>query len=579
MIVINLLASMFLGLGLLFYTYVFPKKKVNLLYLLIIISLLPLISLFRKGTYESGDLSYHAAAIFSMYNSFIDGNIIPRWGAELYFEYGSPYHIIMYFLSRMIVVFFHLFGIPMLESLKLFLGLSFVLSGITMYYFVKEEFNEKAGFIAGLFYLFAPYHLVDMHFRVEPGEMGAFVLLPVTLLFTKRLSKKPSFNWIILTALSLTFLILSHQAIALVFFPFLVLYAIYNLTRHKTKKKKIFIAYFASWIIGILLSAFYTITIVFEGGKYTWVYYIFREQQHIFFRQFSEFFYSPWLGGFLFQGPRGELSFILGYFHWAVLGFSLWLLFQKKLKKNDKQLLLLILISFVILFLMMQEFSKPLWETIPLIKYSQNTFRFLMLLSLFTSIIAGIISQHIKNSYVFVIICILVIISSALNWGNRRVIPTINSDAYFEQSAQSFQSLNNKHDYDLPIWANSKKLELSKPPLAHAQILTGIGSLREVFRNTTHHEYVVFAENNVKVRENTLYFPGWKVFLDKKPIAISYTENEMPGVIILNIPKGLHILDVKFENTPVRNTADAISITTIALITIVFLIRLFRHKA
>lgn len=557
MIVVNIVSSAILGLLILFYVYIFPRKKPNYLFLLVLISLLPLISLLRRGTYESGDLSYHATAIFSMYNSFVDGNLIPRWGAELYFGYGSPYHIIMYFFPRLLIAIIHLIGIPMLESIKLFLAGTFILSGITMYFFIKEDFGKKAGFFAGVFYLFAPYHFVDMHFRVDLGEMACFALIPLSLLCSLKLFKKQNFLWIALNAVILSLLILSHQAIALIFFPFLVLYSLFLFFTNKLNKKLLFLYPF-SWTIGILLSAFYWMPILLEGGRYTWTHFIFGNSGRISFQNLSDYLYSPWMGGFLFQGPTGHLSFTLGYMHWVIFAFALLLLFKKRLVEN-KKILLFFVISFLIFFLMMQKISSPIWEAIPLMHYAQNSSRFLLLLVFFISSIAGIVASHIKSTWIFVLICVFVILSTSLNWGNRRTIPEISSDLYFQKIMASFQSTNSVHSYDLPIWANMEKIPLTRLPIARAQIIKGQGKILEIFINTTKHEYVINTNSDSLIRENTLYFPGWMVFVDNKSVPIFYNNPAIPGVITFNVPAGLHLTRVEFKNTPIRNVGDRTS--------------------
>ncbi|MEK7502564.1 MAG: hypothetical protein AAB609_03485, partial [Patescibacteria group bacterium] len=79
MVLVNIIASLFLLGGVVFYRFVYPKKNINLLFLLILISLLPVISILRKGTYESGDLTIHTSFAISFFESLKDGNYIPRW--------------------------------------------------------------------------------------------------------------------------------------------------------------------------------------------------------------------------------------------------------------------------------------------------------------------------------------------------------------------------------------------------------------------------------------------------------------------------------------------------------------------
>lgn len=188
MVVLNLILSTLLLLGLIIYRYLF-RRKVNLFFLLMLISLLPIISILRTGTYESGDLSLHTQRLMSFYNLLFNYNLIPRWTPEFNAGYGDPHFLFAYFLPYFMGSIFHFIGFSFLTSVKLLLTFSFILSGATMYFWVKDELGQKSGFVAGIFYLFMPYHLVDLHFRVSIAETLSFVFLPLALLGTKKSHK------------------------------------------------------------------------------------------------------------------------------------------------------------------------------------------------------------------------------------------------------------------------------------------------------------------------------------------------------------------------------------------------------
>src|SRR5947207_1977926 len=128
---------------LLFLIYIKKVKKtkgqVKYLPLLLIISLLPLVSMLRNGTYESGSLSEYVKFSFSFFESLKDGNIIPRWDAYRCGGYGCPQFEYMYILPYYIVSFFHFLGLSFIVSLKLLLSLSYIFSGIGIYLFVKKD--------------------------------------------------------------------------------------------------------------------------------------------------------------------------------------------------------------------------------------------------------------------------------------------------------------------------------------------------------------------------------------------------------------------------------------------------------
>src|SRR5579859_1781808 len=110
MVAVNVIASSLILVGLIIYRFLYPKKPINLFVLLILISLLPVISIFRPGVYESGDLSYHITEEMVFYKSLSEGNIVPVWGGDMNATYGLPLFMFLYPLPYYFMSFFHVIG-------------------------------------------------------------------------------------------------------------------------------------------------------------------------------------------------------------------------------------------------------------------------------------------------------------------------------------------------------------------------------------------------------------------------------------------------------------------------------------
>ncbi len=63
---------------------------------------------------------------------------------------------------------------------------------------------------------------------------------------------------------------------------------------------------------------------------------------------------------------------------------------------------------------------------------------------------------------------------------------------------------------------------------------------------------------------NIFYFPGWNYYLDGKQLKTIKLNDR--GTVDLELPAGKHELEGKFENTPIRNLADGISLITLIII-------------
>jgi hypothetical protein len=126
-------------------------------------------------------------------------------------------------------------GFDALIATKIMMALGVVLAGIFMYFLAKEFFGKSGGLVAGLFYLYAPYHAVDIYVRGDVAEFWAYAFIPLAFLgFYKR-------N-LLLGIIGLAGLILSHNLTAMMVAPFLliVMLVAYCLTQKDKKPSVIY---------------------------------------------------------------------------------------------------------------------------------------------------------------------------------------------------------------------------------------------------------------------------------------------------------------------------------------------------
>lgn len=560
MIEINILTSLVVGIGIIIYYYIFPKKKPKPLYLLILISLLPLISILRRGTYESGDLSFHIKLAMQFFENLQQGILIPEWIPRHCSGYGCPIFIYMFFLPYYVVSFFHVIGFSFIASMKSLIALSFISSGVGMFLWIKKELGEKAGFTAAIFYLYAPYHLMDMHFRVDIGELLSIALLPFIFLFTKLFMETSRPIYFISNAVVLALLILSHQVTAYVTFPLAILYIIFILKRNKKIKLSIILFTLTSFLFGLLLSSFYWIPILFEKQ-----YILYNADNIIQFIPVSYFFYTPGRFGLLYQGHHGELYYSIGYTEWFVIILSIYLLLKKKIHGITKTFLIINLLLFTVFFFMMLSISNPLWQHLPLLKSFQFSWRLLIEEIFFISIIAGILVKTINQNTFTLFLCSITVLYTILNWGNRTMLPNVTDKTLNNELV--FKEYPGQVDITTPKWVDQYKPWIGTVPENHIDILSGQAKIKELERITTKHKYIISTKTNVSLKENTYYYPGWEVFINNQQVPINYRDKKYPGVIMFNLKKGLYYIDIVFRDTPDRLISKWVSgITAIFLL-------------
>ncbi len=570
MVFVSLAASVILLIGLFFYRFVYPKKKINLLALVILISILPIISIFRQGSYETGDLSLHTKLAMQFFENLQQGVFVPQWIPNHCYRYGCPVYIFLFILPYYFISFFHLFGLSFLASTKLLLMLAFISSGIGMYTWMKDEFGEKSGFVAAMFYLFAPYHLIDLSFRVSIGELVSMAILPFLFFSTKRLIETKQANFFVLNAVLFGLLILSHQVTSFISLPLLLLYSVVVWIRNKKRTLHALATEIFSLLTGMLLTVFYWLPIIVEG-KYT----KYGHDIGISFDHLAGYFYSPNRFGLLFQGHMGQLYFNIGYVQWIIIIVALYLFLRKKIQGKDKVLLGGALLLFGIFFFMMQPISKPIWDTLPLIRDFQFAWRLMIEIIFFVSIMAAIVAKTFPNNKFITFICVITILYTILNWGNRKTEPQINDAVLLNQPLFVEHPGKWGVEFTTPIWVDEYKPWIGSVPKSHMEVLSGKSQISEISRQVIKHEYIVLADTNTRLKENTFYYPGWEVLVNDHPVAIDYKNKKYPGVITFNINKGLYKIDVVFSRTTDRIIGDIISIISFTLLVLFIVVRIF----
>lgn len=560
MVVISILAAIILSVFLLIYYFIWPKKHLPYPILILLVSILPLISIFRSGSYESGDLSLHTVRFISFYHALQDGVLLPQWSGDLNAGVGEPVFLFVQTFPYHISALFHFIGFSFLDSLKLFFVVAFLSSGISMYLWAKEEFGKLPGFVAAVCYQFAPYHLVDMHFRANPGETLAFTFPPLTMYAVKKMFETKQRRWFIISGLSTAALIVAHP-ISLITFPFIVLYTLFLFYMDRKKKKEMLLS-LGSLGVGIGVASYYWLPVL-ALGKYTHQVYYHKE---VVFQNITEYLYSPYRFGLLFQGHNGELSFALGYIQLLFIVIALYFLYKRKFTLPEKKYLFFFLIIFTLAFLFMQKFAEPLWNLSSTLRNLQFAYRIMVLEVLLLAAIIGLTAKKIPAK-ILILICIIAIGSTILNWGNRRTIPAVN-DAYLIKELPYSSYLYEGSAPSAPIWTDPKNVWVKEPPKSYLEALNRDAEIKQIFRNSVKHEYVVYVNKSTEFKENTLYFPGWDVSVNNKPHAFIYDDKKYPGIIRFKLDKGVHKITVTYTDTPTQKAAQGISMGSLLLLSI-----------
>jgi len=562
--------------------------------LLLLISFLPLLDLFHPGLPITHDGKDHVARIANFYLNLQQGNFIPRWAENLNWGYGHPILMFLYPLPSYIASVFHFTGFSLVDSTKIVYGIGFVFSGLAMYLWLQAFLPKQAAFFGGLLYMFAPYRFVDLYVRGDIGENLAFIFLPLVLYFLYKyrgviphaLIKsndkqryrdrlrpylqfikifQSGFLHLVLGSFSLAGLILAHNAIALMFVPAIVMYAVFLLLdsrlRGNDRKKSqhsikiVLFPFILLLLFGFALAAFFWVPALLEG-KYTLRNIVTKGDYVGNFVSLTRLLYGKWS-----YGISGEFSVQIGIMQWlsVILSVPLFIFFLKK-KNPYWQLLAGCWVFFFVAIFLMVPVSSFVWSKVTLLQNFQFPWRFLavtvFVTAVFGALVVSILPKKIMLGAVIVSsICLLAFNSSYWHANGYLFKPEKFYTGVYAGTTDTGESS--------PIWSVRF---MEHTPKAHLEVLDGSAKITEEKRTATQHLYLVSAAKNSFLRENTLYFPGWKILVDGVSVPIQFQDPNNRGVMIFSVPSGRHSVSVIFTETKLRLIADWVSLLTFLML-------------
>lgn len=518
--------------------------------LIIIISLFPLVSIFiTSKLLHTHDGLVHLARIAAYFKALKDLQIPIRWAGDLNYGYGMPLFNFMYQVPYFLSSILLFLGVSLVNAFKVVLAASFIFSGVFMFAFANAFFKDvKKAFLVTVFYQFAPFRLIEILTRGSFGEVYTYTFFPLILFGLVRLSKRISYFNFLLPAIATTLLILSHNALSLVFFIISVCFVFII-----GKNKRDYIFSFESLLTGLLLASFYWIPAIFEH-KYTYGDLFMKNVYLSYFPPIQNFFIPNFTNSLSLQTKGISVQF--GIFHVLAIVFSILLLKKKKDLLPKKTIIFsLFLIAVTIFF--MQPVSKVFWANMSLLRQFQFPWRFLAVIAFLTSILSvSFLNFNIlKKRLPYIALLIFVILSTVYYWK-----PPLGFDKIDEKYYWNFP-LNSTYygETDL-IWSEGPAKSY---PKNRVDVIGGKASVLNFTKKSNLQTFKVLAKTDAQLVDHTQYFPGWKVFVNGKSVPIQFQDQNWRGQITFFVPKGVNNVKVEFGESKIRFIADLISLSTL----------------
>jgi len=537
------------------------KFRFTWLILLILIALPAFWRLLGPGYFPMHD-DLQVGRLYQMDLCFRDGQIPCRWVPDMGYGYGYPlfnyYPPLPYYVGEI----FHLLGFSYLNSIKILFILGLLFSGIFAYLLGKEFWGKYGGLVTGVFYLYLPYHAVDVYVRGALNEFWGLALFPAVFWALYKLIKEKKKIFIAVLAFFLALLLLSHNLMAFFILPFLIIFALFLIWYLKQKKKVIWWLLLAA-IWGLALAAFFTLPVLFERSFVhveTMFIGYFNYLAH--FATVSQLFFSRFWGyGASVWGTDDGLSFSLGQVQWllAVIALLAFLWFSLRKKRKEIWLLFLLFVFFLGTAFLAHQRSSFIWLALPILGNMQFPWRFVGLSGFFASLMAGSVFLLIKNKKKALLLASLLIIAVvSFNFSffqPEKILKITDSEKLF--SAKGWYKLQTDAIFDyLPIYA---PLPPATPAPDQPYFIRGEGGEIKNFQKGTDWQKFQVEVSSESLLQLPLYdFPGWQVLVNGQSAEINH-QNEL-GLITLRLGTGSYQIEAQLKDTPVRKTGNYLSL-------------------
>lgn len=538
----------------------FKKFITKYLHLIILLVSIPAVRyLFVNGFFGVSD-DLHIGWLFEMDRAVKMLQFPPRFVPDLSFGFGYPLFSFVYPLPFYIAEIFHLIGFSLVNSVKLVFGLSIPVSMFFMYKLLKHYLNEELSLAGAVLYVYAPYRALEIFVRGTIGEIVAFCFFPLIILsFIKLTESNFSKKWIGIAGLSTAALVLSHNIMAYMFIPFLIIFIVARIIWVTKNKKVAIISSLKGLFLGLLSSIYFWFPAIVES-KLMHYDTVFNFYDH--FPALKQFITPYWGYGASVPGNYDTMSFYMGIVGLLVvlLGFIVFLIKIHKFSKDEKVFIGWGLLVFLLSIFMMNFRSAYLWRTLPLLPYFQFPWRFLAMTTLVSPLFLLGFSK-IKNVKILKILSFVVIVAAiGLNFNYFKTSEYLGRkdeyyiDRYIPYPTASEAYKETSEEYlRLPIDNEVRPDKIY--PRAYTNDSSVILEITEL--NALDAKITTSSNTEFVFNYNKYYYPGWTVKINGRQAEI--TSGSPYGQVSFSVPSGQNVVEVKYKESSLRIVFDVIS--------------------
>lgn len=515
-----------------------PGDRMLTVLALIAIGTLPLLPTFATGRFPRTQEGVRYETLATLFHQMLgEGFWYPRWLPELAGGLGYPTFV------------FYQPGVFIVSSIWMAMGagsvlaiqltdLTFAIAGSGGAYLLARQFLGRWPAVAcAALFMITPYAYVNLYVRGDHSEFAAMMLTPWPLaclmIAVRRLAERgrPLAASLVVAAIALAAIIITHPAVAMVFVPLVMVMAALRGARLSPLLRLRWLMLLA--LVGVTAAAF--------SSPYWW--HVWRDARYVRLDRVAtsvsdplEHVIEPWrlvsiYWGFGGDGVRSlgqpvEMSFQLGLPHLVLAIAGAWL-------GRRRPWIVMAAISYLAIALLMTTLAAPVWRVRTPLRIMQFPWRLLSVCASLQLLLAcsAFASLRLRPRSVALIAlaCVLV----AAGWYHAMFRPSPKPFAMTDGSTRHFsldeaqrvvnggvialprivEYFATMQEFD-PVWIRAEPSFRLGEPIVHGRgIALQRGSNDRVIRA------IVRSDSPRQIRLEQFYFPGWHVEVNGQRIA------------------------------------------------------------
>lgn len=554
-------------------------------------------SLVAAHPFLQGRMPHSADGLLQMYRSVAlehsltaDNPLWPRYSSGLVYGYGAP--LFNYFppLSYFPATWLHQLGFDYLDSWLLSMVL-FTLTAATGMFALGQHWTRSrlGGWIAALAYVCAPYFLFDSVTRGASPELAALAALPFVLCGFTRLADYGRRRDFLLAVLAFVIFIPLHTLVTLHGTAMLAMTCLFMSWR-AADRRAVFMRLLLAGATAFLLTAFYWLPALLETGAIKLD--LVTEQLGAIevvrnLRPLSENLAPPHRADPTQQNQAIPIT--LGWLQMLLAATGLALSLKPGNRRLRSPLLFLAGLTLLLVY-MNTPASAILWETLPLIGYTQFPWRILGLASLSLALMAGIGACLLFRRLparpwriALISATAALLLLGAIPWTytayhDTLAVNDIGDVQDFERESGQL-ALSSYAEY-LPLHADASHLDPSSliDRFASGAAIARLSSsdtleIKSQRWTGTSAELTIASAQAQTLVFDWLYLPGFSASIDGQEVDVF--PSAPAGLVALEVPAGEFDLRIALAPTPVQVVALALS--ALGLVGLVILLALWPH--